>query len=679
MCKRRLQKELNDFCSKSSVAELATFPPESQETFLATGRLRVDLSTTTRKWAIDIRYREKYPFKSPQVLLVDHPHHPKLGRSGPSPLWDVIPFFANDWHISCGLTQIVENVASWLQQEEGRFASDGAQDIAELPPPRANRERLVQCNQERCHLRTDGTVMVFQNVTAQPLRVICLLNSMEASTQAFCNNEFGFSSASKRHHLVPRGKGEHTLGFALQSGSEASKQAASLLGPPNHERLSAPAFIGHGANWWDHDRVVVNEHCRSVHRAHRSYSCDFRTWNIKKWIQNKRRKMDWWDEIILGPNETIGFGRLPSSASEEIDGCFMGERIVRFQTLKGQPASEDWILTVASDEAHLLGFSEGFGGQPQKGGVRAPFWGITLCQIGQLLVDTGFLPHADYDPPDADALKPDSSKGAATRDICSPLRDDVSVYVFVKEQIIPKTAQKEMGYALLINQQKPLQVEIMVSHSWYEGILEFFFALKTAVVDPHTPLFVCFLSLYQNDNIAHGVTIRQQLGRNAKRGPFVEIFHNFKNNRVLRFAVMDCSVSSEKATCSDPLDERSIRNVIENGVGYKTIDEFVKRFEHQHDKRKGNTLRRESRAFAPLTCTPEQVAREREDAEQLRVAIALLEGLCDQCGMRTHAVSFSETRPITNEAVYDGVCISCHPTFVPEHAWVQWMQWMDFQ
>ncbi|CAB9509957.1 MAP kinase-activated protein kinase 2 (Fragment) [Seminavis robusta] len=51
--------------------------------------------------------------------------------------------------------------------------------------------------------------------------------------------------------------------------------------------------------------------------------------------------------------------------------------------------------------------------------------------------------------------------------------------------------------------------------------------------------------------------------------------------------------------------------------------------------------------------------------QEERAAIAKRKGLCVRCGMKTHAVSFFKTSPITNDHVHKGVCIKCNPTSVP--------------
>jgi len=204
------------------------------------------------------------------------------------------------------------------------------------------------------------------------------------------------------------------------------------------------------------------------------------------------------------------------------DGIFLGERIIIAET-SGPLGhwTEEWV--VCSDGTARLLSEDLPGGASQRGRVRAPFWGITLRQIGELLVEVGFL-----------------SESLAAHE-SSALKPDVGVRDFVKNVIKPRTRGKGQGYALMINAQTPLEVEVMVSHSWEEGILEFFFALRRSSLarKPDVPLFVCFLSLYQNDDPDLGVTVAQQCGQDPTVGPFVEVLHNFKRRPRLRVKVSD--------------------------------------------------------------------------------------------------------------------------------------------
>merc|ERR1712166_119406 len=272
---------------------------------------------------------------------------------------------------------------------------------------------------------------------------------------------------------------------------------------------------------------------------------------------------------------------------------------------------------------------------PQRG-VRAPHWGISARQYGQLLVQHGFL-------------EADESLWTAN----AALKGDMCVREFVQEVVVPATRGRGMGYSLLTNQQSPKQVQSMVSHSWEEGVLELFFALKTVVHGQMDQgLFICFLSIYQkepDDNV--GPSIGEQLWTNALLGPFVEVLISFKTDAKLRltqsdskqlfdycqalskgeevlgcyvhcgrmiivptkhcnlytrmwcvlelfmasvlavpmivaqneFGILDPTVTCQNASCGRPGtqmndDEKSIRRGIESGEGYLAVDDFVQTF-----------------------------------------------------------------------------------------------------
>lgn len=334
------------------------------------------------------------------------------------------------------------------------------------------------------------------------------------------------------------------------------------------------------------------------------------------------------NELILEPGEKIGFGCLVLRTNS----CFIGERILLVETIAVAENDsiyyEEWLLSW-DGSARRLGRQQHSPpeGLPQKGGIRATHWGITLQQIEELLQSSGFLLFLDGD------------------DRQRVTEGDISVYEFVTHFVKPLTAGEGMGYALLVNEEQPLEVQVLVSHTWQEGILEFYHSLQTTV-GYTTPLFVCFLSIYQNDDASAGVTIAQQLGNDPTLGPFAEVLNNFKDKRELRVkgtdikevlkfdreyatkngyrskpllscgfmvvvptrhcnlytrmwcclelftaanegvpifisklktGILDRKVSSRKAKCGPPgtemnSDEISIRAAIEKGVGYDFVD-----------------------------------------------------------------------------------------------------------
>ncbi|CAB9506368.1 expressed unknown protein [Seminavis robusta] len=365
-------------------------------------------------------------------------------------------------------------------------------------------------------------------------------------------------------------------------------------------------------------------------------------------------------QLILKPGERVGFG----NAILRSNSCFIGERILLVETILEPTASQDktpiallfeeWLLSWDGTARRLKSTAttpvvDTIGaGRPQRGGVRATHWGITLRQIRELLEETGLLPSTT-------TINNNNGRQSPTS-----VAEDLSVYQFVESYIKPITANRGMGYALWINRASPLEVQVMCSHTWQEGILEFYHALRTTL-DEDTPLFVCFLSIYQNSEgeFFDGVTIDQQLGNDPLRGPFAQVLHNFKNKPSLRLSrqdmrqvkrfdreyatesgyrskphmscgymvvvptqyaniysrmwcclelftaakegvpifitkqamgILDRDVSTRTARCGLPSDvmnrdEILIRAAIEGGVGYDFVDEFIAGFTAIHAKR----------------------------------------------------------------------------------------------
>mmetsp|Transcript_156036 Transcript_156036/g.500411 ORF Transcript_156036/g.500411 Transcript_156036/m.500411 type:complete len:122 (+) Transcript_156036:289-654(+) len=91
----------------------------------------------------------------------------------------------------------------------------------------------------------------------------------------------------------------------------------------------------------------------------------------------------------------------------------------------------------------------------------------------------------------------------------------------VSDWVVPQTEGKGVGYALMVNARKPLEVNVVVSNCWLEsaeGLLE---ALESAVHRTDV-LYICGLALYQCEDSA-GPSIRQQLGTSPDKSPFVRI------------------------------------------------------------------------------------------------------------------------------------------------------------
>merc|ERR1740129_1484865 len=126
-------------------------------------------------------------------------------------------------------------------------------------------------------------------------------------------------------------------------------------------------------------------------------------------------------------------------------------------------------------------------------------WGITLKQFGALLT------HAQED---------------------ASWRSDCTMYDFVNQYVKPATAGRGVGYAVLVNENDPLEVNVMISHAWMENAEEFY-AILSRTVTAHDVMFICALSLYQNED-GYGPSIAQQLGQVATESPFRRVLENIR-------------------------------------------------------------------------------------------------------------------------------------------------------
>lgn len=154
-------------------------------------------------------------------------------------------------------------------------------------------------------------------------------------------------------------------------------------------------------------------------------------------------------------------------------------------------------------ETELVWQSSGHPAQPQvKDGIKywAKDWGITREQCLALLQD----------------LRADHTWNAL----------EGSIHDLVETRIIPWTRGKGIGYALLLNQEEPKSVGIMISHCWAENALEFLDAVCRSTKKGDV-MFICAFSLYQCED-SLGPSINQQLGSIPSKGPFQQVLQHIK-------------------------------------------------------------------------------------------------------------------------------------------------------
>mmetsp|Transcript_79567 Transcript_79567/g.257746 ORF Transcript_79567/g.257746 Transcript_79567/m.257746 type:complete len:631 (+) Transcript_79567:1459-3351(+) len=103
---------------------------------------------------------------------------------------------------------------------------------------------------------------------------------------------------------------------------------------------------------------------------------------------------------------------------------------------------------------------------------------------------------------------------------------NASVRTLVEDYVKPKTAGRGVGYALLAQRPEQREVNVMVSHSWNEPAEEFLEALERTV-EPGDMMFVCALSMFQNED-GSGPSIAEQLGDSAQASPFYQVLEHIQ-------------------------------------------------------------------------------------------------------------------------------------------------------
>ncbi|CAE7252548.1 mcfS [Symbiodinium necroappetens] len=118
------------------------------------------------------------------------------------------------------------------------------------------------------------------------------------------------------------------------------------------------------------------------------------------------------------------------------------------------------------------------------------------------------------------------------RELLNSCKEDVhwhqshSVRDMVNQHLLPRTAGEGVGYAVKINRQSPLEVDVLISHSWNENAEEFVDTLERTV-DPEEVLFVCAFSIYQNEDNA-GPSIAEQIGSSTRHSPFGRVLSHIQ-------------------------------------------------------------------------------------------------------------------------------------------------------
>lgn len=209
-------------------------------------------------------------------------------------------------------------------------------------------------------------------------------------------------------------------------------------------------------------------------------------------------------------------------------------------------------------------------------------------------------------------------------------RDCVNLYQVCDAFITPWTRGTGNSISLLMNSEKPLRTELMISHAWAEDILAALFAIlgkaTSMSIDLDTPIWFCALSQYQPSD-GFGPSVSEQLSidpfkcvieSRPKHGMIVvhtaesELYkrlwcvyeintalscgvnttaavsfsyavktmerlrkaetHLYEDSSPLRLVF---SVDTEKAECKSAADAEMIRARISAAGGYKTLNETI--------------------------------------------------------------------------------------------------------
>jgi hypothetical protein len=103
-------------------------------------------------------------------------------------------------------------------------------------------------------------------------------------------------------------------------------------------------------------------------------------------------------------------------------------------------------------------------------------------------------------------------------------RDAMTAREMVEQIMKPEYNRRGLSVALGYNEQKPLPIKHLVSHSWDENVLQFLIDVLTIDCADDEALFICFLSLYQGDVEEIDAQVTQG-SEDISQGCFSRILH----------------------------------------------------------------------------------------------------------------------------------------------------------
>lgn len=154
-----------------------------------------------------------------------------------------------------------------------------------------------------------------------------------------------------------------------------------------------------------------------------------------------------------------------------------------------------------------------FIGETQRG-WGPKWWGISLEQIQNL------RNHHLYSRTGTDFL------------------NDFTMRELVNDELRSLSDGTGMGYALLINQQKPLRAKVMVTHSFDMSVYSFVESIERS--EEKGPFWVSAFAMYQNHDSERGVDIVEEKEKTLETAPFTTVLKEAEKLVVL--STQECDI-----------------------------------------------------------------------------------------------------------------------------------------
>jgi len=168
-----------------------------------------------------------------------------------------------------------------------------------------------------------------------------------------------------------------------------------------------------------------------------------------------------------------------------------------------------------------------FGGKTQHG-WGPEYWGLSLEQL--LVIKT----HPGY--------------------------NQMTIRDFLFIVIKPITDGTGMGYALLLNKEKPLKAKVFIDHAWDGPIQEWVETIERS--GEQGPFWVFALSIYQNTDESKGLTVKQQMGSDIISSATLSVIRECDLS--LTVCTLGCNIFSRLWYVFDVCYENSTKQSLES-------------------------------------------------------------------------------------------------------------------